>query len=337
MQPSPQDRSIARWLLFVAAAVAAMVVIGGITRLTGSGLSMVEWRPLIGALPPVSQAEWQRVFELYQASPQYRTVNDWMGLADFQTIFWWEYLHRLWGRLIGAFFALPFLWFLVRGHIPRPMLPRLIGLFVLGGLQGLIGWWMVKSGLVSDPEVSQYRLTVHLSMAFLILGLLIWTALDLVMPHAGPPNEAATAKSSIWVLALISLTVIAGALVAGTDAGKAFNTFPLMDGSLIPAGYNELSPWWRNGLENIAAIQLHHRILAIVTLVVTVWFAWTTIRARGPASRPAHWLAIAVVVQVGLGISTLITAVPVTLGALHQAGAVALFTAAVWCAHAARW
>lgn len=323
---------VVRWLFANAAMVAAMIVIGGITRLTESGLSMVEWRPLMGWIPPLSAAEWERVFALYRETPEFRVQNAWMGLADFQTIFFWEYLHRLWGRLIGLVFALPFLVFLATGRIERALAPRLAALFLLGAIQGGIGWWMVTSGLADEPRVSPYRLTVHLSMAFLILGVLLWTALEL-RDGARVAASPALRRGATLVLALVSLTVLAGAFVAGTDAGYAYNTFPLMDGRLVPEGY------WQPGLgiaslfEWVPAVQFNHRWLAIVTALVALGYAHWALRrvpVGAAAVLPLRLLTVAVTLQVALGIATLLLAVPVWLGALHQGGAVALFAIAVW-------
>lgn len=331
------DRMIGLWLFAVAAMVAIMVVIGGITRLTGSGLSMVEWRPLMGWLPPLGEEQWTRVFALYQNSPQYQQVNAWMGLEEFQKIFWWEYIHRLWGRLIGLAYAVPFAWFLVRGRVRRGLIPRLVVLFVLGGLQGVVGWWMVKSGLVDDPSVSQYRLTLHLGLAFVILGALLWTGLDLTSESA-PPAPLGLQRHAVFVLACVSVTVVAGALVAGLHAGMIYNTFPLMDGDIVPADYAHLSPLWLNVTENPATAQFHHRVLAILTLLVVFLFLLRVIRSELEAKRrlPAHVLAGMVLIQVALGITTLLFVVPVDLAAAHQAGAVGLFAAAVWATHRLR-
>jgi len=333
----PLDRAaaarpqLAVWLFANAAMVAAMIVIGGITRLTESGLSMVEWKPLIGWLPPLSDAEWERVFALYRETPEFRVHNFWMGLDDFRTIFFWEYVHRLWGRLIGLVFAVPFLVFLVSGRIERAMAPRLAMLFVLGALQGAIGWWMVTSGLADEPRVSPYRLTLHLSMAFVILGLLLWTALELREVRPPAPADAALRRGAAAVLALISLTIVAGAFVAGTDAGYAYNTFPLMGGRFVPEGYWAADLGIATLFEWVPAVQFNHRWLAVATALATLGYAHLALR-RAPASvrLPLRLLALAVAGQVGLGIATLLLAVPVWLGALHQGGAVLLFSVAVW-------
>ena len=328
--------AIAAWLLATAAMVAAMIVIGGITRLTESGLSMVEWRPLMGWLPPLSDAEWERVFALYRQTPEFRLRNSWMGLADFQVIFFWEYLHRLWGRLIGVAFAVPLLVFLLAGRIERALLPRLLALLALGALQGGIGWWMVVSGLADEPAVSAYRLAVHLSMAFLILGTLQWTAFEVLARRPGAPAtlpaaDPALRRGATAVLALIALTIVAGAFVAGTDAGYAYNTFPLMDRRFVPEGYWSPEHGFASVFEWVPAVQFNHRWLAIATALITLGFAhWAGRRAPAAARAPLRLLAIAVALQVALGIAALLMVVPVWLGALHQSGAVVLFWAAVW-------
>ena len=327
--------AVAAWLFTSAFMVAAMIVIGGITRLTESGLSMVEWRPLVGWIPPIGDAEWQRVFDMYRATPEYSTANFWMSLDDFKTIFFWEYIHRVWGRLIGLVFALPFLFFLVTGRIERALAPRLVLLFVLGGIQGGIGWWMVTSGLVDEARVSPYRLSVHLSMAFLILGLLLWTALGLVQKPAGGTRSQRIGAGH--VLAAISITVILGAFVAGTDAGYAYNTFPLMDGQFVPPEYWDADLGWRSLIEHVPAVQFHHRWVAVLTALLTLVFVLRNrSRTEGTAQLALTLLGAMVLVQVGLGISALLAVVPVWLGALHQAGAVVLFSLAVWTRSALR-
>ncbi len=311
-----------------------MMVIGAITRLTESGLSMVEWRPLIGAWPPAGEAEWRRVFDLYRQTSEYQLANTGMSLTEFKTIFWWEYIHRLWGRLIGVVFAVPFVIFLVMKKVPRGLAPHLVALFLLGGVQGVIGWWMVKSGFVDRTDVSQYRLTIHLGMAFGILGYLLWVALGIVAPRG--PTETGTPRRMAWfTLAVVSLTVLAGGLVAGVNAGKAYNTWPLMDGDIVPAGILELSPWWLNGFENIAAVQFDHRVLAYVSFLAIFWLWYSVRSARtSPRARRATTaLAAMAVLQVILGIATLLLVVPLPLAVLHQAGAATLFSLALWTAY----
>jgi cytochrome c oxidase assembly protein subunit 15 len=323
------------WLLACCAMIAAMVVIGGVTRLTHSGLSMVEWRPLVGILPPLGEAEWQRTFELYQATPEYQKINRGMTLAEFKGIFFWEYVHRVWGRLIGVVFAVPFLWFLVRRRIPRRLAPHLVVMFVLGGLQGLMGWYMVMSGLVDRPDVSQYRLTAHLGFAVAIFGYILWVALGLLRPRPSETEPAAPPGLRHFAAALAGLvliTLLSGGFVAGLDAGFAYNTFPLMDGRLVPEGLLALEPLWLNLFDNVGMVQFEHRVLAVLTLVAALVF-WVVARRGGlpPGARlPVHALAATTVVQVGLGVSTLLLFVPVSLAAAHQIGAVALFTFALW-------
>jgi cytochrome c oxidase assembly protein subunit 15 len=309
----------------------AKVVIGGVTRLTESGLSITEWKPAAGAIPPLSDAAWQEEFAKYQQIPQYRERNAGMTLAEFKTIFWWEFVHRLWGRLIGFVYAIPLLWFVVRGHVRGALAWRLAGIFVLGGLQGALGWYMVKSGLVDRVSVSQYRLTAHLGLALLIYAATLWTALDLLRPSGAATRFS---RGALAFAALVFLTILAGGFVAGLDAGMSYNTFPLMDGHLVPRGYLDETPWWANLFENVAAVQFNHRVLAMTTLVCALGLAFA-----GRASR-AYGLALATggmaLLQVALGISTLLLVVPIPLAAAHQAGAVALLTLALATAHAAR-
>ena len=312
--------------------VIAMMLIGAVTRLTESGLSMVEWRPLIDALPPLSQGEWQRVFELYRNTSEYQLANAGMSLEAFKTIFWWEYIHRLWGRLIGLVFALPFFWFLIRRRIPAGLTPHLAVLLVLGALQGVIGWWMVKSGFVDRTDVSQYRLAVHLGMAFLILGYMLWLVLGLFGKTARVAAPKGLRRFGLALMAVVSVTVVSGALVAGLNAGLVYNEWPLMGAGLVPAEYSELQPFWRNLFDNPGAVQFDHRLLAYLTTagIVVFWIA----TLRGAASRQTRLAAlllfVAAAAQVLLGIATVVTAVPLALGVLHQAGAITLFCLTVW-------
>jgi len=322
------------WLVLCCIMVAAMVVLGGATRLTESGLSIVDWRPVAGILPPFGDAEWQALFDAYRQSPEFARANFWMSVGDFKTIYWLEYLHRLWGRLIGLVFLIPFLWFVIRGQVNRGLGLRLGAVFVLGGLQGLMGWYMVKSGLVDQPAVSQYRLAAHLILAFLIYGWLLWLALRCFRPVPG--GRARTAiKFRFHTVAVVVgalLTVTAGAFVAGLDAGLAYNTFPKMDGRWIPEGVMRLDPWWINFFENTALVQFTHRTLGISLLVLTLWL-WLRVRAAGAVTRArrlVELLAAVVTAQAALGVATLLSAVPVALGVAHQAGALASFTVAIW-------
>ncbi len=342
------QKAIAIWLLVCCATIFGMIILGGVTRLTGSGLSMVEWAPIMGILPPLNQAEWQETFSLYQQFPEYKLKNFNMTLSEFKSIFWFEYGHRLLGRSIGIIFLLPFLFFLFRGKIEKSLTPKLIIMFVLGGLQGLMGWYMVKSGLVNDPHVSQYRLTAHLGLAVVIYAYMFWVALDLLYPKINGSSNNTAAKNtkhrlgrlSLIITGIIVITILSGGFVAGTRAGFAFNTFPLMDGRLIPNGLFDLSPVWLNFFENIVTVQFDHRVLATLLFLIIPIFWFKTGKLAGRlASEPklqplartgSHLLLAALLLQVTLGISTLLLVVPVALAAAHQAGAIILLTAALF-------
>ena len=317
--------AIATWLFIMAGLVALMVVIGGVTRLTGSGLSMVEWRPLIGTLPPLSDAEWQRVFMLYQQSPEYQEINWGMTMGEFKHIFFWEYIHRVWGRMLGLAFGLPFLYFLIRRQIPQGYLSPLTGLLILGGFQGVIGWWMVTSGLVHEPSVSQYRLATHLSMALLIFALLIWTGLNLRDGKAALPKG-----HTAGTIFLIVVTIIAGAFVAGMDAGLLYNEYPLMGEGLVPIEYGEEG--WLDPLENPASAQFHHRWIALLAVAAVIGL-WMRTRKQAALARRGHLMMGMVGLQFLLGILTLLNGVPVWLGAAHQTGAVLLLAFTLLVAH----
>ena len=318
-----------------------IVVIGGITRLTESGLSITEWQPVTGILPPLGDAQWQAEFDKYKAIPQYRAIHADMTLAAFKQIFFWEYLHRLWARLIGVVFAAPFLYFLLRGRIPRRLAPRLAGLFVLGGLQGALGWYMVKSGLSQRIEVSQYRLAAHLATAIVIYAATLWVALDLLWPRATPMpghHHAALRRGASVVLGLVFSTLIAGAFVAGLRAGYIDNTFPLMEGSFVPPGYAPLTPLWRSWFEDPTTAQFDHRLLAELTwaAVAALWLWSLRHDLPRPARAALHALVTMATLQAGLGISTLLLVVPLPLAVAHQAGALLLLTAALVARHALR-
>ena len=321
--------------------VLLMVVIGGITRLTESGLSIMEWAPITGTLPPLSQAEWQRVFDLYRTIPQYHALNAGMTLDEFKTIFWWEWIHRLWGRLIGVVFAVPFLWFLIRGRIRKGLTPHLLALLGLGALQGFIGWFMVSSGFVETFSVDQYRLVLHLGLALVIYGYMFWLALSLLRPE---PAEAPTAASRVLRSRLLALTTLAGftmafgGFVAGLDGGLIYNSFPLMNGRLLPDEFLTHVPAWLDPFETPATAQFVHRWLA-VTLVVSTLAVWAGARrlALTAATRRAlHLVVAAVLLQAALGIGTLLLVTPIPLAAAHQAGAVILLTAFLWALHTMR-
>lgn len=340
-----RPRAVAYWLLSVAGLVWIMVAIGGATRLTGSGLSIMEWAPLSGTLPPLTEAEWQRLFDLYRTVPQYQLLNAGFGMEGFKQIFWLEWLHRFWGRLIGVAYLLPLLWLWWRGAIPRTLLPWLWVLFALGGLQGVIGWFMVASGFQPySTAVSPYRLVLHLSMAFVLFGLLLWTALGLLRPapEALPAAEEArrtrVRRQVQWAFWLAAATMLVGGFVAGTRAGFTYNTFPLMDGRLFPAGYLDLSPVWLNLTENLAAVQFNHRLLATLTALAALWAGVAAWRHLQPGfARQATLVMVATVMgQYALGVLTLLYVVPVSLGTLHQTVAVGVLAAGLCAWHALR-
>lgn len=305
-----------------------MIVLGGVTRLTHSGLSMVDWDPVMGVVPPLSETDWQAVFAQYKQFPEYQKVNRGMSLAEFKEIFYFEYAHRMLGRLIGLAFLIPLLVFIALGRIKRRMIPRFVAMFILGGLQGLMGWFMVQSGLIDRPSVSQYRLTAHLLLAFAIYGFIFWSALSL---WRGTTSRSAPRADAGWgwlVVTLVLLMIASGGFVAGTRAGFVYNTFPLMAGAWVPEGLWALVPGWRNLFENVVTIQFMHRALALLVALAVAGYCWTGLRAsRDAGVRGTAWLAVAgLVAQLALGITALVHKVPVALGAAHQAGAVALFT-----------
>lgn len=335
-----RDRLIAAWLFVCCSMVFAMVILGGVTRLTGSGLSMVQWDPIFGIIPPLDHETWIETFDLYKQSPEYLKINAGMDLAGFQRIYWFEFSHRLLGRLIGTVFLLPLLFFLLRGWVKKPLVPRLLGMFVLGGLQGLLGWYMVKSGLVDNPHVSQYRLTAHLGLAVVIYGYMLYVALGLwfgIQRSAATPAGLRRATAALWIL--IFVTLLSGGFVAGLKAGYAYNTFPLMNGRLVPESLLVRQPLWRNFFENAATVQFDHRVLAITVLlcIVALWLAGRRHTLPGQVSFGMHLLLAAGLVQVTLGISTLLLHVPVALASLHQAGALLLFSAALYLYHRMRY
>jgi cytochrome c oxidase assembly protein subunit 15 len=315
-----------------------MIILGGVTRLTGSGLSMVQWEPILGILPPLNPLDWQQAFALYQQFPEYKLQNSTMSLGEFKFIFWFEYAHRLLGRSIAVIFLLPFLFFLLQRKIGVTLAPKLVAMFVLGGLQGLMGWYMVKSGLVNLPHVSQYRLTAHLALAIIIYAYMFWAALDLLNPRVGEISMRANRlcrRLSLTIAVIVFITCLSGGFVAGTRAGFAFNTFPLMNGNLIPPGLFDLTPLWRNFFENIVTIQFDHRVLATLLFLLIPVFWWIA-RNSFPESHirfGLNLLLAALALQLTLGISTLLLAVPVALAAAHQAGAIILLTASIFVVH----
>jgi heme a synthase len=325
-------RAVRWWLVAIAALIAIMVLVGGATRLTESGLSIVEWKPVAGTLPPLNDAQWREAFEGYQTIPQYRELNAGMSLDDFKTIFWWEWSHRLLGRFIGIAYLLPFLWFLWRGALSADLKRRLWIIFGLGALQGAVGWWMVASGLTQRVEVSQLRLATHLVLALLIYAAIIWTLRRL----SERQSAVASPRLKITAMALLALTFVQlylGALVAGLRAGRVYNTWPEIDGALIPSAARLFfeAPWWRNLFDNTLTVQFEHRMVAYTLFALAVLHALDAVRSRaGPAAASgAIWLAVAITLQAALGIQTLLHQVPILLGLAHQAVAIVVLTLAI--------
>jgi cytochrome c oxidase assembly protein subunit 15 len=325
-------RAVRWWLLTIVVLIAIMALVGAATRLTESGLSIVEWKPVIGALPPLDQEQWNQAFEAYKAIPQYRELNAGMTLGAFKTIFWWEWTHRLLGRVIGIAFLLPFLWFLWRGVISAELRLRLWLIFGLGALQGVIGWWMVASGLSERVEVSHHRLATHLMLALLIFSAIVWT----LRRMAGGPPLVASARLKVTSLALLLLTVLQiylGALLAGLRAGRVYNTWPGIDGAFIPSAARLFfeEPWWRNLFDNTLTVQFEHRMVAYTLFALAMVHAIDAVRSRaGAAANGALWLAAAVTLQAVLGILTLLNQVPIALGLAHQAAAMTVLTLAIF-------
>ena len=330
--PASPNTAVRWWLVGVAALIALMVLVGGATRLTESGLSIVEWKPVTGTLPPLTEAQWHEAFEGYKKIPQYRELNAGMTLAEFKTIFWWEWAHRLLGRFIGAAYLLPFLYFLWRGALGAELKRRLWLIFALGALQGGVGWWMVASGLTQRTEVSQYRLAAHLILALVIFAAIVWT----VQRMKARPPVAAVPRLKLagqLLLGLTFLQIYFGALVAGLRAGRAYNTWPEIDGAFIPSAGRLFfeTPWWRNLFDNVLTVQFEHRMTAYLLLAVALWHAIDAVRARaaGVVVGGAWWLAASVLVQAVLGILTLLYQVPIDLALAHQAVAIVVLTIAV--------
>jgi cytochrome c oxidase assembly protein subunit 15 len=327
-----QNRAVRWWLVTIAVLIAAMVLVGGATRLTESGLSIVEWKPVTGILPPLNQEQWTEAFDAYKTIPQYRELNAGMTLGEFKTIFWWEWSHRLLGRVIGVAFLLPFLWFLWCGVLNADLRRRLWLIFGLGALQGAVGWWMVASGLSQRIEVSQYRLATHLGLAMLIFAAIVWTLLRLT--DRPPPVASSRLKiTSVILLALTLVQLYLGALLAGLRAGRVYNTWPDIDGAFIPAAARLFfeQPWWRNLFDNTLTVQFEHRMTAYALFVLAILHAIDAIRSRAGAAavNGALWLVAAVTLQAALGILTLLYQVPVALALAHQAVAMSVLTLAV--------
>ncbi len=327
MRDASRDRAMVRtWLMVVALMIVAMVVVGGATRLTHSGLSITTWQPIHGVIPPLDQAQWQEEFLSYQQIPEYQQLNKGMTLDAFKGIFWWEWSHRLLGRLIGVVVLLPLIFFWATGRIEPRLKPRLVALFLLGGLQGAVGWWMVKSGLSVRTDVSQYRLATHLTFAAVILAYTVWLARGLA-PSPLSGSRRRLRGIAVLLVGLTFLQIFLGGLVAGLDAGLAYNTWPLMDGGLIPAGLFHLSPWWRNLFESVLTVQFDHRLGAYLLFAL----AWAhAFQARyTPYSRSALGLALLVTLQAMLGVTTLLMVVPLDVALTHQFGATVVLIAAV--------
>jgi cytochrome c oxidase assembly protein subunit 15 len=326
-------RAVRWWLISIAALIAIMVLVGGATRLTESGLSIVEWKPVAGTLPPLSEAQWTQAFEGYKTIPQYRELNAGMTLAEFKTIFWWEWSHRLLGRVIGVAYLLPFLWFLWRGVLSADLRRRLWLIFGLGALQGGVGWWMVASGLSQRIEVSQYRLATHLVLALVIFAAIVWTLRRL----ADRPPLLASARLKITGVTLLVLTFVQlylGALVAGLRAGKVYNTWPDIDGALIPSAERLFfeTPWWRNLFDNTLTVQFEHRMTAYMLLALALLHAFDAVRSRAApvVVSGAWWLLAAIMLQAILGILTLLNQVPILLALAHQAVAIVVLMLAIF-------
>lgn len=338
-------RRVGRWFVIWTVMLFITVIIGGITRLTESGLSITEWKPVSGVLPPLNDTAWQEEFDKYRQIPQYQQVNRGMSLAEFKRIFWWEWIHRFWARVVGLAIGVPALLLLLRGGLGGMVTRRILLLLFLMAVQGAMGWYMVASGLSERTSVSQYRLAAHLSVALVLIGLAVWTAADLrarppeMFQRRGDPEAARRlARWGAAFVALVALTAVAGAFVAGLKAGHAYNTFPLMGGRVVPAGYLALDPWWRNLFDHIPAVQFNHRLLGVLTAVAGLGI-WRMSAGEDHAAAVRHWgraVGLMAVVQIGLGIATLLLRVPVSLAVLHQAGAVVLLCLGLLVVHAAR-
>ncbi len=331
------DKAVGIWLLIIAVLIAAMVVVGGLTRLNGAGLSITEWHPVTGALPPLSVAQWQAEFAKYQGTPQYAALNKGMGLASFKTIYWWEWAHRLLGRVLGAVFLLPFVYFLWKRRIGGILVPRLVVIFLLGAAQGALGWWMVTTGFAPNRvAVSQYFLAAHLGLAVALFGFVLWTALEVL--GARSTGVAALVRFKPWAIALAALVFIQmllGAFMAGLNAGRAFDTWPTYAGAWIPPGLYDLSPWWINHFENPSLVHFQHRTVGYLIAILVVWL-FVALR-RASADKSVRIAAIHVfaftALQIALGVLTVVYGVPLALAAAHQIVALALFGSAFWLAY----
>lgn len=328
-------RPIAIWLLTCCGFIFAMAMIGAITRLTESGLSIVRWHAISDMLPPLDAASWQAKFDLYQQTPEYQKLNNGMALGDFKQIYFWEWLHRLFGRLLGLVYAVPLLYFAIRRQIPKWLMPRLMIFLALGALQGFVGWYMVKSGLIDEPRVSHYRLALHLGMAFLLFALLWRQALEILYPRLSAPTPLipyCVKRHSVIAIVFACVTILWGVFVAGLDAGLVYNEFPLMGGQILPNDALGMTPLWINAVDNPVMVQFIHRWLAILTFVLVLSLGIRCLRIVGPSHvrKLGVALIIAILAQVGLGIATLLTSVMIPLAALHQAGALTVLALLLW-------
>ena len=314
------------WLFVIAALVFAIIIVGGATRLTDSGLSITEWAPVLGAIPPLSEQDWQAALEKYRRIPEYQVINRGMSLEEFKFIYWWEWGHRLLGRFIGIAFLVPLVWFWIRGYLAPDLKPKLVALFILGGLQGALGWYMVMSGLVGRVDVSQYRLAAHLGLAVLIFSWTFWIA----MSRTVPGGARARPRAAWLIVALLYIQIVLGAFVAGLDAGQGYNTWPLMDGKIVPDGLLAASPWYLNLFENALTVQFDHRVGAYVIVAAALFHTVALFRADSAAKDSALILLLAIVGQAALGVWTLLARVRVDLGLLHQGGAIAVLAIALW-------
>ncbi len=332
----PGRRAVGLWLLAVALIIVGMVTLGGLTRLTGSGLSITTWEPVNGVIPPLSEQSWQAEFDAYKHIPQYTRENRGMTLAEFKGIFWWEWTHRLLGRLLGVVFFVPFVWFAWTGAIARAQWPRMVTLFLLGGLQGFVGWWMVESGLETRVSVSQYRLAIHLGTAIILLGAILWTALEYlhapVEPRATRRPMSPAMRAALVFVGLVFVQMLLGALVAGLHAGLIYNTWPSMDGRVLPEAPFFSSPWWINFFENPGLAQFDHRIGAYVVALAAfgLWFSSRRAGLSGTARSSADTVLGVTAFQIVLGIVTLLNQAPLEFAAAHQVTAAMLFCAGVW-------
>ncbi len=332
------QKGIILWLLTGCFLVYLMVVIGGITRLTHSGLSMVEWNMIIGSFPPMNDADWQEPFQKYQQTPEYQILNTHFTLEEFKSIYWWEYIHRFLGRFIGVVFLLPFLWFLLRKRLDPPLIRKCLVMFLLGGFQGILGWYMVKSGLVKDPHVSHLRLAAHLISAFAVFGYTFWVAMGLMNNTRPNPVRGSLRKWGLVLFTVVIVQILYGAFTAGLGAGKFYNTFPKMGTEWIPDTISSYDGFWQNVLENKAGVQFIHRYIAyaVVLLVFLIWDKARKMQLSASQSSSVNLLVVIVLIQFLLGIFTLVWSVPVVMGVLHQTGAFFLFASCLLFLHRTR-